>query len=103
MDIILIGKVLALTLKWACPYKTGNLKSTIISTVSLDGTFTISMGGEKAPYAPYVNEKWISPKWNGKSNPNEKWWENTVRKSLRIFTAENVLVLFKKDGVVENA
>lgn len=27
-----------------------------------------------APYMPFTNEKWISPRWNGKTNPNENWW-----------------------------
>ena len=27
---------------------------------------------------PYTNEVWISPKWNGKKNPNEGWWNNAV-------------------------
>lgn len=31
-----------------------------------------------APYMPYTNEKWISPKWNGKKNPNEGWWQGAV-------------------------
>lgn len=29
-----------------------------------------------APYMPYTNEKWVSPRWNGKKNPNEKWFDN---------------------------
>jgi hypothetical protein len=24
---------------------------------------------------PYTNEPWVSPKWNGKPNPNEAWWQ----------------------------
>lgn len=31
-----------------------------------------------APYMPFTNEKWISPKWNGKQNPNENWWNNAI-------------------------
>lgn len=31
-----------------------------------------------APYMPYTNEVWISPRWNGKKNPNEGWWNNAV-------------------------
>lgn len=27
-------------------------------------------------YMTYTNEPWISPKWNGKKNPNESWWNN---------------------------
>lgn len=38
-----------------------------------------------APYVPYTNEKWISPKWKGKKNPNEDWFGRAtwiVAKSL---------------------
>ena len=28
-----------------------------------------------APYVPYTNEVWISPKWKGKKNPNQGWFE----------------------------
>lgn len=31
-----------------------------------------------APYMPYTNEPWISPKWKGKQNPNEGWWQDAV-------------------------
>lgn len=31
-----------------------------------------------APYMPFTNEKWISPYWNGKKNPNENWWNNAI-------------------------
>lgn len=31
-----------------------------------------------APYMPFTNEKWISPKWNGRKNPNENWWNNAI-------------------------
>ena len=41
------------------------------------------VAGEKylqgtAPYTPFTNEKWISPYWNGKPNPNENWWNNAI-------------------------
>lgn len=29
-----------------------------------------------AYYMPFTNEPWISPKWNGRKNPNEGWWQN---------------------------
>lgn len=32
----------------------------------------------RAPYMPFTNEVWISPKWNGKKNPNESWWNNAM-------------------------
>ncbi len=28
-----------------------------------------------APYVAYTNEPWISPRWHGKKNPNEGWWQ----------------------------
>lgn len=31
-----------------------------------------------APYMPFTNEEWISPKWNGKKNPNENWWNDSI-------------------------
>ena len=31
-----------------------------------------------APYMPFTNEVWISPKWNGKQNPNQNWWNNAI-------------------------
>lgn len=40
----------------------------------------VSGDGEQgiAPYAPYTNEPWIAPRWNGKKNPNEGWWDRFV-------------------------
>lgn len=32
-----------------------------------------------APYMPFTNEKWISPNWNGKINPNENWWNEAIK------------------------
>lgn len=29
-----------------------------------------------APYMVYTNEVWISPKWKGRKNPNENWWQD---------------------------
>lgn len=40
--------------------------------ISGDGTHGI------APYAPFTNEPWVSPRWNGKKNPNEGWWDKFV-------------------------
>ena len=28
-----------------------------------------------APYVSYTNEPRISPRWHGKKNPNEGWWQ----------------------------
>ena len=37
-------------------------------------TFHMWIDEEVAPYMTYTNEPWISPKWKGKKNPNENWW-----------------------------
>ena len=59
------------------PYDTGNLRRDGIRYEFVDtNTFKIFVDEEKAPYMVFTNEKWISPKWNGKQNPNEKWWDN---------------------------
>jgi hypothetical protein len=36
-----------------------------------------------APYAPFTIEKWISPKWGGRKNPNEGWWQNALENALK--------------------
>lgn len=36
-----------------------------------------------APYMPFTNEKWISPKWNGKQNPNQGWWNDAIEIVIR--------------------
>lgn len=35
-----------------------------------------------APYMPFVNEKWISPRWRGKQNPNENYWNKSIEIAL---------------------
>lgn len=32
-----------------------------------------------APYMPFTNEEWISPKWNGHKNPNQNWWNEAIQ------------------------
>ena len=47
---------------------------------------------DKAPYMPFTNEPWISPKWKGRKNPNEAWWQRRideiVRKLVRKYKGE---------------
>jgi len=96
MDMLLFGKLLTDEIKTACPYKTGNLRSTIKSYVNADGKFVIEVGGPQAEYMVYTNEQWVSPKWNGKKNPNEHWWENIVKKVMKLHRAENIAVRFTR-------
>lgn len=61
-----------------CPQRSGNMHNTMMCTQQDPNTWVISIGGEKAPYAVYTNEKWVSPKWHGKQNPNEHWIDQGV-------------------------
>lgn len=43
----------------------------------------IFMDENIAPYVVYTNEPWISPKWRGKKNPNEGWWDKFLEELLK--------------------
>lgn len=67
------------TLKNLAPYDTGNLSINAIKYEWVDdNTFRVYVDQSIAPYMPYTNEPWVSPKWKGKKNPNEKWWQNAI-------------------------
>lgn len=57
------------------PVDTGNLKDHGLQYREEGDAYHIWIDLEQAPYMPYTNEPWTSPKWNGKTNPNEGWWE----------------------------
>ena len=67
------------------PYKTGNLRQALDYTITgntidiyirtADNNNGSNEDGSIAPYAPYTNEPWISPRWHGNQNPNEGWWQ----------------------------
>ena len=62
------------------PRDTGNLANNGVNYVWEDEkTFVIYVDEDVAPYMPFTNEPWISPKWNGKQNPNEAWWQDAVK------------------------
>lgn len=65
--------------KSAVPIRTGNLKYNAVKCeYKGDGHWQISIDESVAPYMPYTNEPWVSPRWNGKKNPNEKWFESAT-------------------------
>lgn len=35
-----------------------------------------------APYVPFTIEPWVSPKWNGRKNPNEGWFEKAIESAV---------------------
>lgn len=68
--------------KWV-PRDTGNLAYNGI-TISVEGDFLIIEANPNiVPYIPYTNEPWISPKWKGKKNPNEGWWDRFATEFAR--------------------
>ncbi len=36
-----------------------------------------------APYMPFTNEEWINPRWNGRKNPNQGWWNKQMEQTIR--------------------
>ena len=72
------------TLRLASPIDTGNLRYEAIRLVRhTENEYLIVVNAEIAPYAVYTNESWVSPKWEGKQNPNEHWIDNAVRAIVR--------------------
>lgn len=35
------------------------------------------------PYFRATNDPWISPKWHGKQNPNEGWWDKYCERKVQ--------------------
>lgn len=67
-------------LKSLSPIDTGNLRYNAIRIeFPNENECNIYVDEDIAPYMPYTNEPWISPRWNGKKNPNEKWFDNAVK------------------------
>jgi len=56
-------------------------------SVKRDG-IVIYLDTKAAPYVPYTNEPWVSPKWHGKKNPNEGWWERFCEEFTRRLAAK---------------
>lgn len=69
------------------PYRkvTGNLKYNSIKLEYIgNGVYKLYVDETIAPYMPYTEEPWTSPKWKGAKNPNENWFGN----SAEIITAD---------------
>ena len=58
---------------------TGNLKYNAIKLEYIgNGVYRLWVDESIAPYMPYTNEPWTSPKWKGAKNPNENWFGNAT-------------------------
>lgn len=60
------------------PRDTGNMAFNALSYNAEKDLLDITINDDIAPYVPYTNEPWLSPKWHGKKNPNEGWWQRFV-------------------------
>ena len=90
-DIINVAISIIETLrKEMVPRDTGNLADNALIYDIQGNMFIVTVDPNIAPYLPYTNEPWLSPKWNGKKNPNEGWW--------RKFTTEFAKRLAKQLG-----
>lgn len=67
------------------PRKTGNMAYMALGYEIQNGILTIYVNEDIAPYVPYTNEPWISPKWNGKTNPNEGWFDRFAAEFAKRF------------------
>ena len=65
-------------LRAVCPHASGNMRDTMTLVQTGKRAYRIKIGGAKAPYAVYTNERWISDRWHGRRNPNEKWIDKAV-------------------------
>ena len=73
------------------PIDTGNLRFNAIQYAFENGEMqqaVIFVEEDIVPYMPYTNEPWISPKWNGKKNPNEKWFNEAVEYAIKTLSAK---------------
>lgn len=53
------------------PVKSGDLKKSFRDIQKSNGVEIYT----DIYYMPYTNEVWLSPRWNGKDNPNYQWFE----------------------------
>lgn len=96
-DELTMFKMLVQTVALQVPRRTGELASSIEKDVTSEEGYEIyrlTIGGsdvnkEKGYYMPYTNEKWVSPRWKGKQNPNEKWWQSSISKVGKVYRTNN--------------
>jgi hypothetical protein len=66
------------------PERSGELKLSI-KLIATGTGYEIKI---TAPHMKYTEEKWISPQWNGRANPNEGWFREAVELVFRLIRAE---------------
>lgn len=77
-QVVLMQKIMTV-FKSVVPIRTGNLKENAVKLVDKgNGVWEITIDQSIAPYMPYTNEPWVSPKWKSKKNPNEHWFDDAA-------------------------
>jgi hypothetical protein len=59
------------------PVRTGNLMNSIRVRYNENG-FTVFIDTNQAEYAVYTTDPWVSPRWQGRANPNEGWFDQAA-------------------------
>lgn len=62
---------------------TGNLAFNAIRCEITSKEIIVRVNPAIAPYMPYTTEPWISPRRNGKKNPNEGWWDRFAKELVQ--------------------
>lgn len=73
------------------PVRSGKLKASI-ELVATEKGYKILI---TAPHTVYTEEKWVSPRWKGRANPNEGWIKEATELVYRLLKAR-----LKGTGVV---
>lgn len=68
--------------KTLAPHRSGALKGKIRVEYTKSGFDIIS----DIWYMPYTEEKWISPRWRGRQNPNEGWFKEAFEVCIRMIS-----------------
>ena len=77
------------------PIDTGNLRyNAVQSRFHGQKECRIYVDTDIAPYMPYTNEKWVSPKWNGKANPNEGWFKKAIETAIASVYGNRATILY---------
>lgn len=72
-----------LLLQSQAPYRDGNLfKNIKVRTIANGWEIYVD---KTIYYMPYTEERWISDKWKGRSNPNEGWFRMAVDLVAKLF------------------
>lgn len=66
--------------KGSAPYRKGDLERSI-KLLATDTGYEIIV---TAPHMVFTEEKWTSPKWKGRANPNEGWFQEVTELVFRL-------------------